>query len=75
MKRPDFKVLDEDTGDEWYWENCVMMDDPEYRKRWEDKRKFYEKNGIAEGKNLIVTYDEKGSRSAPFPAARRHSRP
>ena len=32
--------------------------DPQYRKRWEDKKKFYEKNGIVEGKNLIVTYDD-----------------
>ena len=32
-----------------------------YRKRWEDKKAFYEKNGIKEGENLIVTYDdEKG---------------
>ena len=35
-----------------------MMTDPQYRKRWEDKKKFYEKNGIVEGKNLIVTYDD-----------------
>ena len=34
-----------------------MMTDPQYKKRWEDK-KFYEKNGIVEGKNLIVTYDD-----------------
>ena len=38
-----------------------MMTDPKYRRRWEEKKKFYEKNGIKEGKNLIVTYDdEKG---------------
>lgn len=37
------------------------MMDPKYAKRWEDKRKYYEKHGIVEGKNLIVTYDdEKG---------------
>lgn len=61
VKRPDFKIEDYDTGVVWYWEHCGMMTDPQYRKRWEDKRKFYEKNGIVEGKNLIVTYDdEKG---------------
>ncbi|MGN0362471.1 MAG: hypothetical protein ACI4ET_06490 [Bilifractor sp.] len=38
-----------------------MMDDPKYRKRWEEKKAFYKKNGIEEGKNLIVTYDEQGS--------------
>ena len=58
IKRPDFKVEDYDTGVVWYWEHCGMMTDPQYRKRWEDKKKFYEKNGIVEGKNLIVTYDE-----------------
>ena len=35
-----------------------MMTDPQYKKRWEEKKKFYEKNGIIEGKNLIVTYDD-----------------
>lgn len=35
-----------------------MMTDPEYRRRWEDKKKFYKKNGIIEGKNLIVTEDD-----------------
>ena len=61
IKRPDFKVVDDDTGEEWYWEHCGMMDDPKYRKRWEDKKAFYKKNGIEEGKNLIITYDVNGS--------------
>ena len=61
VKRPDFMIVDDDTGDKWYWEHCGMMDDPKYKKRWEDKRLFYKKNGIEEGKNLIVTYDENGS--------------
>ena len=60
-KRPDFKVIDDDTGEEWYWEHCGMMDDPKYKKRWEDKKAFYKKNGIEEGKNLIVTYDVNGA--------------
>lgn len=58
IKRPGFKVEDYDTGVVWYWEHCGMMTAPQYRKRWEDKKKFYEKNGIVEGKNLIVTYDD-----------------
>ena len=57
-KRPDFIIRDEDTGDEWYWEHCGMMNDPKYVKRWQEKKKFYEMNGIKEGKNLIVTYDD-----------------
>ena len=57
----DFKIVDEDTGEEWYWEHCGMMDDPKYKKRWEEKKAFYAKNGIVEDRNLIVTYDENGS--------------
>lgn len=61
IKRPDFTVIDPDTDEVWYWEHCGMMTDARYRKRWEDKKAFYEKNGIKEGENLIVTYDdEKG---------------
>lgn len=59
--RPDFKIEDADTGDVWYWEHCGMMDNPKYKKRWENKKTFYKKNGIEEGKNLIVTYDKGGS--------------
>lgn len=44
VKRPDFKVVDDDTGEEWYWEHCGMMDDPKYKKRWEDKKAFYKKS-------------------------------
>lgn len=61
MTRPDFKIEDADTGDIWYWEHCGMMDNPSYKKRWEEKKSFYKKNGIEEGKNLIVTYDENGA--------------
>ena len=56
--RPDFKITDGDTGEVWYWEHCGMMNDSKYAKRWEDKRKFYDKHGIKEEKNLIVTYDD-----------------
>ena len=38
-----------------------MMDDPKYKKRWLDKKALYKKNGIEEGKNLIVTEDKNGS--------------
>ena len=65
IKRSDFKIENYDMGIVWYWEHCGMMTDPAYRKRWEEKKKFYEKNGIIEGKNLIVTYDdEKGGLDA-----------
>lgn len=57
-KFPDFKIVDYDTGETWYWEHCGMMTNPLYKKHWEEKKAFYAKNGIEEGKNLIVTYDE-----------------
>ena len=60
VKRPDFKITDADTGEEWYWEHCGMMSDPKYAKRWKDKEKFYAKNGIVKGKNLIVTEEKAG---------------
>lgn len=60
-KIPDFTMNDAETGDCVYWEHCGMMTDDDYRKRWEAKKALYEKNGIVEGENLIVTYDdEKG---------------
>lgn len=58
VKRPDFKIEDYDTGVVWYWEHCGMMTDAAYRQRWENKKKFYAKNGIVEGKNLIITEDD-----------------
>ncbi len=64
IRRPDFKVTDDDTGEVWYWEHCGMMEDVRYRKKWEEKKALYQRNGIEEGKNLIVTYDEKGALDA-----------
>lgn len=61
LKKPDFEIKDEDTGITWYWEHCGMMNDPKYKKRWQDKKELYKKNGIEEGKNLIVTEDLDGS--------------
>ncbi len=58
IKRPDFKIIDSDTDEVWYWEHCGMMNNEKYRKRWEEKKNFYQSNGIVEGENLIVTYDD-----------------
>lgn len=60
VKRPDFKIVDADTGEVWYWEHCGMMSDIRYAKRWHDKEAFYAKNGIERGKNLIVTEERAG---------------
>ena len=34
-----------------------MMHDEKYRKKWEEKKKFYEVHGIIENENLIVTVE------------------
>ncbi len=57
VKLPDFTIKT-DLGDTWYWEHCGMVTDLNYKMRWEEKKKLYEENGIIDGKNLIVTYDE-----------------
>lgn len=61
-KYPDFTVEDAESGRVFYWEHCGMLHVPNYRKRWEEKLKWYRANGIlpygeGEGKNgvLIVT--------------------
>ncbi len=54
---PDFTIEDAETGICYYWEHCGMLGDASYSKRWEDKKKVYEKHGIVEGKNLFVTKD------------------
>ncbi len=62
IKYPDFTIEDAESGTVFYWEHCGMMTDDNYRCRWEAKRALYEKHGILEGKNLIVSYDnENGS--------------
>lgn len=58
IKRPDFKIVDADTGNVWYWEHCGMMSDKDYVKAWEEKERLYSKYGIIEGKNLIVTKEK-----------------
>lgn len=56
-KIPDFTLVEPQSGEFIYWEHCGMIRNDIYRKRWIDKREFYELNGIIQGKNLIVTYD------------------
>ena len=56
-KLPDFTIEDAESGETWYWEHCGMMHDEKYRKKWEEKKKFYEVHGIIENENLIVTVE------------------
>jgi len=56
-----FKI--EANGKIWLWEHCSMLADAKYRRRWEQKKELYAKNGFsvhapdnADGR-LIVTED------------------
>lgn len=54
---PDFTICTS-GGKVVYWEHCGLMDDEEYRSRWNWKKRLYEQNGISEWKqNLIATYE------------------
>jgi len=61
---PDFTVDDSESGTVYYWEHCGMLNDPQYRLRWEKKQQWYRVNGVLpyqEGGGphgtLIVTED------------------
>jgi len=63
--RPDFTIEDAASGLTVYWEHCGMLDDPEYRARWELKQQWYRDNGVlphSEGGGpngtLVVTSDD-----------------
>ncbi|MFC2115427.1 ATP-dependent RecD-like DNA helicase, partial [Bacteroidota bacterium] len=65
MKLPDFTIIDDDLGEIYYWEHCGMMHNRQYVNRWEEKKKWYSKNGIhmleeGGGPNgtLLVSYDK-----------------
>ena len=56
---PDFTVLNKRTRKIYYWEHLGMMDDPVYAERAIQKIETYERNGIYQGKQLILTYEMK----------------
>jgi ATP-dependent exoDNAse (exonuclease V) alpha subunit len=59
---PDFTIEDA-NGDTWVWEHCGMLDQPDYKARWEKKLAWYEANKIQRWSSktpqgrLIVTED------------------
>lgn len=54
---PDFVFVS--TKDELLvWEHLGMLDKPEYRERWDIKRRWYEDNGFIQGVNFFVSRDE-----------------
>ncbi|MBQ9122586.1 MAG: hypothetical protein IJY10_03730 [Lachnospiraceae bacterium] len=56
---PDFTALNIGKRKEVYWEHLGMMDDPMYMEKALRKIDTYERNGIVQGKNLIVTWETK----------------
>jgi hypothetical protein len=57
--RPDFSFVTAD-GDLILWEHLGMLSRPDYKRGWEWKRAWYQKNGFAEGKTLFTSTEEDG---------------
>ena len=57
--KPDFSFVD-DAGEVILWEHLGMLDRADYRRGWEWKKKWYQENGFAEGKNLFTTSEVSG---------------
>ena len=62
---PDFTIVDDDTGECYYWEHLGLLHNPDYAKRWKRKLALYRKakilpyeEGGGDAGTLIVTKDE-----------------
>lgn len=58
---PDFLCLNIKTRKEFYWEHFGLLENQEYLLSAIQKLAVYEKNGIIQGKNLIVTMESQTS--------------
>ena len=54
---PDFRVLNQRTGREYWWEHFGRMGDPEYFASCMYKLETYARNGLYLGDNLIITME------------------
>lgn len=54
---PDFFCLNKRTRQEFYWEHCGKMDDPDYSEYMIQRIADYSKIGIIPGKNLILSFE------------------
>lgn len=71
-KRPDFYIVDDDSGVEYYWEHLGMLNDIDYAQKWKLKLDWYKSKNIipfteggGENGTLIITKDDpKGGISA-----------
>lgn len=64
---PDFTIVDDDSGVTWYWEHNGLLDDIEYRERWERKLAAYRDDGIlplseggGDSGTLLITEEKRG---------------
>ena len=57
--RPDFSFVTPD-GDLIVWEHLGMLDRPDYKRGWEWKRHWYERNGYVEDKTLFTSVEHAG---------------
>ena len=62
---PDFTIIDDDTGERYYWEHLGLLHDPDYAIRWERKLAAYRaadllphEEGGGEAGTLIITRDD-----------------
>lgn len=66
---PDFTFLSPETGNKIYWEHFGMLDNPDYANQLIKKLESYNKQGIIQGENLILTF-ESSKNSLDFELAR-----
>lgn len=63
-RSPDFTIVDDTTGTTIYWEHLGMLQRPSYRRKWEQKLAWYQRNGVlpyADGggpKGTLVTTED-----------------
>jgi hypothetical protein len=54
---PDFMLLNRRTRKEYYYEHLGIMDQPDYCEKAIRKIETYEKNGIYNGEQLLLSYE------------------
>lgn len=65
---PDFTIRDDDSNTVWYWEHNGLLNNDEYKKRWERKKTAYRNAGIlpieeggGENGTLLATEETDGA--------------
>lgn len=65
MRYPDFTIGKSGPGELYCWEHCEALEVPEYRRRWDKKKKWYRDQGIlpveeggGENGTLIITEEK-----------------